>query len=102
MRDIDIVDHDVEWGRRALAHRLVATGHDKMRAAAQFKDAEVIVAEDAPQAKRLEEIDGVGHRVGFNPDMADRDGWAVVFRFLRFLWFLQSGHDDTLGWGEIA
>lgn len=48
VRLIQIVDHDVERGLGSFPHRFVAFGDDQVSPAAQFQDAEFLVAEYTP------------------------------------------------------
>jgi hypothetical protein len=94
MRLLDIVDHDIERCRGAFADRFVPFDDNQLGAAAQFKNTEILIAENATQAEGLEEFDGVIDRMGLDPDMTDGDGaggclwlapfsaiWALILAF---------------------
>lgn len=101
MRLLDIVDHDIERSRGAFADRFVPFDDDQLGAAAQFKNTEILIAENATQAEGLEEFDGVIDRMGLDPDMTDGDGaggclwlapvsaiWALILAF--DIWHLEN------------
>ena len=88
------VDHDIERCRGAFTDRFGPFGDDQLGAAAQFKNTEILIAENAAQAEGLEEFDGVIDRMGLDPDMTDGDGaggclwlapfsaiWALILAF---------------------
>ena len=79
------VDHDIERCRGAFTDRFGPFGDDQLGAAAQFKNTEILIAENAAQAEGLEEFDGVIDRMGLHPDMTDGHGRVIVFGLrLRF------------------
>ena len=87
MRLLYIVDHDIERSCGAFADRFVPFGHDQVGAAAQFKNTEILIAENATQAEGFEEFDGVIDRMGLEPDMTDGHGRAAVFGLRLFQLF---------------